>query len=626
MKSNEIALFTSSFTLLTKLDITRFASSVQFSPHSENIMPLSTPAEISRARSRSWFCHECRSEFSSPWSPEPKCLHCFSTFVEEIESGRNDDDDVRMWTLGNHQSSRNPHTVLPHQDDSPPIPGTRQRYDQLQREQRESEAQSSSGNLLEPLLNIFGIHPPTDPNLSHDEPQRRRNEATVRRDPRHGRSNPRPARINLPGILRRNNTGSSSPAHEGGFSAEPPAQGHSAPTQGPRTHNSNGSLSRSDNEGEISRRSGRFGAGVYTFTFDSRTPTQIFGFRPAQPTDAQLRSNDMHVFENQPGNPSDADNHSPAGAPSAPAGFFSLVQHVLGHASQNASPAPETRPGFVQSPSPGQGPSDAPINRRQSPGSGDGNGLAAEDPSSNSDFNWTDDGEHFRTGSAFNAPGVNLEESHPLRQFLNLIGSINTQNMAAREGGFIIGGGFVGGSGSRFDFTTSSRAGAATLGDYVFGDSAMQDILNQLVSMAGAGGGPEPIPASEETIRSMKQFKFTCSQSGELEECAICKDNFATEDDCMELPCTHFFHSDQCIKPWLKQNGTCPVCRFSLVNPPGAPNPDSSHSSRNAQPEVSPSSSFHQSSGSTPAVSNNDPRSNHNEGDYYFVEPGFDVD
>lgn len=49
-------------------------------------------------------------------------------------------------------------------------------------------------------------------------------------------------------------------------------------------------------------------------------------------------------------------------------------------------------------------------------------------------------------------------------------------------------------------------------------------------------------------------------------DCAICKEQFTLhpEDDgeliIVTLPCDHPFHED-CILPWLKSSGTCPVCR-----------------------------------------------------------------
>ena len=63
-------------------------------------------------------------------------------------------------------------------------------------------------------------------------------------------------------------------------------------------------------------------------------------------------------------------------------------------------------------------------------------------------------------------------------------------------------------------------------------------------------------------------------------DCAVCKDQFSlqTEDPdehiVITLPCKHPFHSP-CIVPWLKQNGTCPSCRYQLVPQPGStPNPN----------------------------------------------------
>lgn len=43
--------------------------------------------------------------------------------------------------------------------------------------------------------------------------------------------------------------------------------------------------------------------------------------------------------------------------------------------------------------------------------------------------------------------------------------------------------------------------------------------------------------------------------------CVICLEGFITGESCQILsPCNHLFHS-YCIKNWLKDNDTCPICR-----------------------------------------------------------------
>ncbi|KAF4381549.1 RING-H2 finger protein ATL52 isoform X2 [Cannabis sativa] len=42
--------------------------------------------------------------------------------------------------------------------------------------------------------------------------------------------------------------------------------------------------------------------------------------------------------------------------------------------------------------------------------------------------------------------------------------------------------------------------------------------------------------------------------------CAICLDDFERGQEVMLTPCKHMFHED-CIVPWAKSNGQCPVCR-----------------------------------------------------------------
>ena len=46
--------------------------------------------------------------------------------------------------------------------------------------------------------------------------------------------------------------------------------------------------------------------------------------------------------------------------------------------------------------------------------------------------------------------------------------------------------------------------------------------------------------------------------------CSICINSFAKDEIIKKLPCGHILHRD-CVKPWLKVDSRCPVCRFDLL-------------------------------------------------------------
>jgi E3 ubiquitin-protein ligase RNF181 len=46
-------------------------------------------------------------------------------------------------------------------------------------------------------------------------------------------------------------------------------------------------------------------------------------------------------------------------------------------------------------------------------------------------------------------------------------------------------------------------------------------------------------------------------------ECYICLKNFSTKKRIRQLPCKHMFCED-CLRPWLKTNYTCPTCKVKL--------------------------------------------------------------
>ena len=69
-----------------------------------------------------------------------------------------------------------------------------------------------------------------------------------------------------------------------------------------------------------------------------------------------------------------------------------------------------------------------------------------------------------------------------------------------------------------------------------------------------------------EKLPIVKIEKKHCKKKGnDLEPpcCTVCCDNIELSSKGMFMPCGHIYHPD-CLKPWLEQNNTCPVCRFDL--------------------------------------------------------------
>ena len=48
-------------------------------------------------------------------------------------------------------------------------------------------------------------------------------------------------------------------------------------------------------------------------------------------------------------------------------------------------------------------------------------------------------------------------------------------------------------------------------------------------------------------------------------ECAICQEKFTKTSLVCQMPChiKHIFHSE-CIKPWIKRQNACPLCKEAI--------------------------------------------------------------
>jgi hypothetical protein len=85
------------------------------------------------------------------------------------------------------------------------------------------------------------------------------------------------------------------------------------------------------------------------------------------------------------------------------------------------------------------------------------------------------------------------------------------------------------------------------------------DIIDQLQSESNRH------PVSQEIINQLPEFEVDVSKlDDEKKNCVICLQDFNNGDKATILPCIHIFHTE-CIKNWLENENTCPICKFKLT-------------------------------------------------------------
>lgn len=75
---------------------------------------------------------------------------------------------------------------------------------------------------------------------------------------------------------------------------------------------------------------------------------------------------------------------------------------------------------------------------------------------------------------------------------------------------------------------------------------------------------PERDPGNASRILASVSFE---TLSAEERRCTICLQDIGDgdADSPVRLPCLHVF-GDRCIKRWLEEEGTCPLCRYDYSN------------------------------------------------------------
>ena len=68
------------------------------------------------------------------------------------------------------------------------------------------------------------------------------------------------------------------------------------------------------------------------------------------------------------------------------------------------------------------------------------------------------------------------------------------------------------------------------------------------------------------TEPEIDQIPFHRAKTDETGECAICLSDIQVGNYVIKLDCQHVFHC-KCLKEWLAEKATCPICREKVKRP-----------------------------------------------------------
>lgn len=85
--------------------------------------------------------------------------------------------------------------------------------------------------------------------------------------------------------------------------------------------------------------------------------------------------------------------------------------------------------------------------------------------------------------------------------------------------------------------------------------------MQELLQAVGGGGSPPARP-----LVAITPPEVEVREGPGRGDCAICLDSLEAGQGCCRPPCLHAFHGS-CLREWLRQSPTCPVCKLSLTAP-----------------------------------------------------------
>ncbi|KAJ3677128.1 hypothetical protein LUZ60_002852 [Juncus effusus] len=95
-------------------------------------------------------------------------------------------------------------------------------------------------------------------------------------------------------------------------------------------------------------------------------------------------------------------------------------------------------------------------------------------------------------------------------------------------------------------------------------DVDLQSVID--ATFQDVDSAPKKPPASKDVVATLPILELNedlIAKLGRETECAVCRENLVIGDKMQELPCKHLFHPP-CLKPWLDEHNSCPVCRYEL--------------------------------------------------------------